>query len=198
MISYLQGTISELSPTQIILDVAGVGYQINISLNTYSAIEGRTGTIKLLTHLQIKEDSHTLFGFATEEEKILFVHLISVNGVGAGIARIILSSMVPADVRKAIIHEQEAAFGKVKGVGPKTAKRIIIDLKDKLIKTTEGDTTDALSTPISSLRDEATFALISLGFNKNQIEKAMNQIARNGDDLSLEEWIKAGLKLLSA
>jgi Holliday junction DNA helicase RuvA len=198
MIAFLEGTVSRLSPTLLILDVQGVGYEVHISFNTYSRIEGQQGKLRILTHLQIKEDAHTLFGFADEEERELFRHLISVNGVGPGIARIILSSMQAQDVRSAIIHEREIAFNKVKGVGPKTAKRIIIDLKDKLMKSLPAETEFALvDTGVSKL-EEAASALMSLGFARNQVDKALQQVAKEGGDLSLEEWIKKGLKSLSS
>lgn len=195
MITYIQGLITHLSPTQLVLEAAGIGYQIHISLHTYSAIEGKTGQLKILTYLQIKEDAHTLFGFATEEERTTFVHLISVNGVGTGIARIILSSMTPEEIRKAIIHEQEASFGRVKGIGPKTAKRIIIDLKDKIMKSDPGAATSEPA--ISGMRDEAAAALVSLGFGRAQVDKVIQQLERKGAPEQVEDWIKQALKLLS-
>lgn len=198
MIAYLEGNVSHLSPTLLILDVNGTGYEIHISFNTYSLIEGHQGKLRILTHLQIKEDSHTLFGFANEEERDLFKHLISVNGVGPGIARIILSSMQPQDIRSAIIHEREIAFNKVKGVGPKTAKRIIIDLKDKLIKSHNPETGFTQIESTTSKIEEAAAALMSLGFARNQVDKALQQVAKEGEGLSLEEWIKKGLKTLSS
>ena len=133
MISYIKGAISFKNPTFIIVEAGGIGYKIHISLNTYSKIE-KSETVKILTHLQVKEDSHTLYGFAEEAERKLFRHLLSVSGIGPSTARTMLSSMTPEEARAAIIGENVAAFKSVKGIGPKTAKRLILDLKDKLLK----------------------------------------------------------------
>ena len=172
MISYIDGKITQLTPTYVLLETAGIGYHINISLNTYSQLEGKE-KFKLLTVLLIKEDSHTLYGFAGEEERSLFQHLISVNGVGAGIARLILSSLLPHDVRQAIIYDNERVFGQVKGVGPKTAKRIIIDLKDKLTREPEDRTENDAGKGQHILREESSSALQSLGFQRAAIDKCL-------------------------
>lgn len=197
MITFIQGQIVQLSPTQLVLEAAGIGYMLHISLHTYSAIEGKSGQLKILTYLQIKEDAHTLYGFASEEERQIFLHLISVNGVGTGIARIILSSMAPEEIRKAIIHEQEAAFGRVKGIGPKTAKRIIIDLKDKIMKSDPGSGTESTAA-VTGVREEAAAALLSLGFSRIAVDKTLQQIARSSSAEQVEDWIKQALKLLSS
>ena len=132
MYAYIEGKYVFKSPTTVYIDVGGVAYVIHISLNTYSRIESAESG-RLYTHLHVKEDAHTLYGFADEEEKNLFVLLLSVSGIGPNTARIILSSMVPIEVRTAILTDNDLAFKKVKGVGPKTAKRLILDLKDKII-----------------------------------------------------------------
>ena len=133
MIAYLKGAITHKSPTFIVVECGGVGYHVNISLHTYAQIE-KLETVKILTHQIIREDGHFLYGFAEEVERRLFQHLISVSGVGPATAQIMLSSMQPDEARQAVISENVAAFRNVKGIGPKTAKRIILDLKDKLVK----------------------------------------------------------------
>ncbi len=196
MIAYIHGKITALTPTYALIETSGIGYHVNISLNTYAMLDGKE-MYKLLTVLLIKEDSHTLYGFATEEERSLFLHLISVNGVGAGIARLTLSSMPAYDVRQAIIREDERMFSMVKGIGPKTAKRIIIDLKDKLSK--EGDISGgSVQLPkATAIRDEAGAALQALGFQKNNIDKVLNALLKEDKDYSLEQMVKAALKSLS-
>jgi holliday junction DNA helicase RuvA len=196
MISYIDGKITLLTPTYVLLETSGIGYHINISLNTYSQLEGKE-RFKLLTVLLIKEDSHTLYGFASEEERSLFQHLISVNGVGAGIARLILSSVMPHDIRQAIIYDNERVFGQVKGIGPKTAKRIIIDLKDKLTKEPDSASTVMQGSTSNILRDESTAALQALGFQKVSIDKALSALMKDGKDYNLEQLIKAALRALS-
>ena len=133
MIAYIKGPLSFKSPTNVIIDINGVGYHINISLFTYSKLE-QLEEVKLLTHLMIKEDSHSLYGFFDETEKNLFLQLISVSGIGATTAQLVLSALNPDQVKTAIIQDQDSTFSKVKGIGPKTAKRIILDLKDKISK----------------------------------------------------------------
>ena len=133
MITYLKGEITFKTPTYVVVEVAGVGYRVNISLFTYSEID-KLEKVKILTYLHIKEDSHTLYGFSQESERSLFKHLISVSGVGPSTAQICLSSLNPDEIRAAIVGEDVNAFKRVKGIGPKTAKRIILDLKDKILK----------------------------------------------------------------
>lgn len=196
MISYIDGKITQLTPTYVLLETAGIGYHINISLNTYSQLEGKE-KMKLLTVLLIKEDSHTLYGFAGEEERSLFQHLISVNGVGAGIARLILSSLLPHDIRQAIIYDNERVFGQVKGVGPKTAKRIIIDLKDKLTREPETEQKTMQGKGQHILRDESSSALQSLGFQRAAIDKVLSNLLSDGKEYNLEQLVKAALRALS-
>jgi len=161
MISYIKGPISFKNPTFIVVEAGGIGYKVNISLNTYAKIE-KSETIKILTHLQVKEDSHTLYGFAEEAERKLFRHLISVSGIGPSTAQTMLSAMTPDEARAAIVGENLAAFKTVKGIGPKTAKRLILDLKDKLLK--DGGNTAFVAAGVdNTLRNEALSALVSLG-----------------------------------
>ena len=137
MIAYLNGALTFKCPTHVFIDVGGIGYHVNISVNTYSAIEHEQ-QVKLFTHLIVKEDSHTLFGFYSEDECELFRYLISVSGIGGNTARAILSYMTTTEVKTAILNNHAMAFNKVKGVGPKTAQRLILDLKDKIAKITDG------------------------------------------------------------
>lgn len=196
MIAYIKGTISYKSPTYIIVETAGIGYHIHISLNTYAHVE-KLEKVQILTHLHIKEDSHTLFGFAEETERSLFRLLLSVSGIGPNTARILLSGMTPAEARAAILGENVPAFQKVKGVGPKTAKRIILDLKDKIMKDS-GDIGISLAPQNNTLRDEALSALVALGFAKIHVQKVLNKTLNEHTGItSVEELIKLALKQLS-
>jgi len=193
MISYIKGPISFKNPTFIVVEAGGIGYKINISLNTYTKIE-KSETIKILTHLQVKEDSHTLYGFAEEAERKLFRHLISVSGIGPSTAQTMLSSMSPDEARAAIVGENLAAFKTVKGIGPKTAKRLILDLKDKLLK--EGGNTPLVVAGVdNTLRNEALSALVSLGFNKIQSQKVLSKILKEQPQVkAVEELIRLALR----
>ncbi|HHH50337.1 MAG TPA: Holliday junction branch migration protein RuvA, partial [Saprospiraceae bacterium] len=193
MISYLKGNITFKSPSYIIVETAGVGYKVNITLHTYSQIE-QLEQIKILTYLHIKEDSHTLYGFAKNAERSLFKHLISVSGIGPNTARVLLSSMQPEEARQAIITENVLAFKKVKGIGPKTAKRIILDLKDKMIKES-GDAPVSMSPQDNTFREEALSALVALGFVRIKVQKTLNSILKGQNNItSVEELIKIALK----
>ncbi len=196
MIAYLKGEITFKSPNAIIVEAGGVGYRVNISLNTYAKVEPLE-RIKILTYFHVKEDSHTLFGFAEPEERSLFVHLISVSGIGPATAQQMLSSLKPEEIRNAIIGENIAAFKQVKGVGPKTAKRLILDLKDKLLKESGSE---ALTVAVvdNTMREEALSALVALGFNKTQVQKTLNKIIRSEASFNnVEELVKITLKELS-
>ena len=196
MISYLKGAITFKNPTFIIVEVGGIGYKVHISLHTYSKIE-KLETIKILTHLQVKEDSHTLYGFAEGAERKLFRHLISVSGIGPSTAQTMLSSMSPEEARGAIIGENVAAFKTVKGIGPKTAKRLILDLKDKLLKD-GGDTALVAAGVDNTLRKEALSALVSLGFNKIQSQKVLSKILKEQPQVkTVEELIRLSLRQFS-
>jgi len=193
MISYIKGPISFKNPTFIVVEAGGIGYRINISLNTYAKIE-KSETIKILTHLQVKEDSHTLYGFAEEAERKLFRHLISVSGIGPSTAQTMLSAMSPEEARAAIVGENLAAFKTVKGIGPKTAKRLILDLKDKLLK--DGGATSFVAAGVdNTLRNEALSALVSLGFNKIQSQKVLSKILKEQPQVkTVEELIRLSLR----
>ncbi len=197
MIAYLNGDITYKTPTYIYVDCHGVGYHVNISLNTYAKLENLQ-KIKILTYLNVKEDEQTLFGFFDDDERSLFILLISVSGVGVNTARIILSYMTPDEVRTAIIHENAVSLGKVKGIGPKTAKRIILDLKDKVIKESGSDHVILAGPETVSIRSEALSALVALGFPKPVVEKQIKTVMeKNPNTDQVEELIKQVLKQMS-
>lgn len=196
MIAYVKGPITYKSPTYIIVEAGGIGYHINISLYTYARIEPLE-EVRLLTHLHIKEDSHTLFGFAEDAERTLFVQLLSVSGVGPSTAQLLLSAMSPDEIKAAIVGENEQAFRPVKGVGPKTAKRIILDLKDKILRD-GGEIAPVLSPANNTIREEALSALIALGFSRIPVQKALNQLLKEQPAItSVEELIKLALKKMA-
>jgi len=197
MIAYIKGTITFKNPTFILVEAGGIGYHVNISLNTYARIE-KLENIKILTHLLVREDSHTLYGFSDDAERSMFLHLISVSGVGPTTAQIVLSSLTTDELRSAIIGENVALFQKVKGIGPKTAKRIILDLKDKMLKD-GGETMLTLLTPQdNTMREEALSALSALGFNRIAVQKTLNQLLRDHPGVgTVEELIKLALKQMS-
>jgi len=196
MITYLRGNITQKTPTYIVIEAAGVGYLVHISLHTFSQIEQKE-EVKILTHLNIKEDSHSLYGFAEETERSLFRHLISVSGIGPNTAQIMLSSLNPDELRAAIIGEQEQVFRAVKGIGPKMAKRIILDLKDKLVKDS-GDLPLTFPSQNNTMREEALSALVALGFQKIAVQKALNQLLKDQTFQNVEQLIKLALRELSA
>ncbi|MEY4108294.1 MAG: hypothetical protein RL181_2636 [Bacteroidota bacterium] len=197
MIAYICGDVTFKNPAFLIVEANGIGYQVWISLHTYSQIE-KLERVKILTHLYIKEDSHTLYGFAEENERSLFRHLISVSGIGPGTAQILLSSMPPDEIRAAIVGERDDAFRKVRGIGPKTAKRIILDLKDKLTKDSGEGPLPAFSPESNTIREEALSALVALGFNRVVVQKALNKILKEQPLVgSVEQLIKIALKELA-
>ncbi|GGG34036.1 Holliday junction branch migration protein RuvA [Bizionia arctica] len=193
MITHIQGKLVEKNPTDVVIDCNGVGYMLNISLHTFSQIPDQEN-IKLFTHLQVKEDSHTLFGFSSLAEREIFRLLISVSGVGASIARTMLSSLTPKQVREGIAIGDVALIQSIKGIGAKTAQRVILDLKDKILKVYD---IDELSTQKSNTnKDEALSALEVLGFNKKQSERVIDKIISIEPDASVEVIIKQALKNL--
>lgn len=194
MYAYLSGKFAFKSPTQVFLDVNGVGYEVNISLHTYEAIQNLAEG-KLFTHLQIKEDAHTLFGFFEKEEKDIFLLLISVSGVGASIARMMLSSMKPDDVAKAITQGNAKVLENVKGIGKKTAERLVLELKDKVGK--QFSNSNSIVNFVSSLEHDALIALTGLGISKAQAEQSIQKIIRAEPNITiLEELIKKALKAI--
>jgi holliday junction DNA helicase RuvA len=204
MIGYIKGNITVKTPTYIYVEASGVGYHINISLNSFSKLEGKDQAL-VFTHMQVREDDMSLWGFLDEEERHLFVQLISVSGIGCNTARVILSYMTVEEVKRAIVNEDEFSLGKVKGIGPKTAKRVIIDLKDKIMKssgiepamaTFKNQTSSGGNS--HSLREEALAALVALGFPKPAMEKQLSSILSKNLDLnSVEDLIKQVLKQMN-
>lgn len=193
MYSYISGKLVEKNPTHVVIDVQGVGYLINVSLTTYSEL-GNEEFVKLHTHLIVKEDSHTLYGFKSTQERSLFTHLITVSGVGANTARLILSSLTPSEVYEAIVNEQAKVLQSVKGIGGKTAQRLVLDLKDKLAKE-EFEGTGRNMQHIA-IREEALAGLLVLGFNKNSVTKVLDKLLDQKGAMSVEELIKEALKVL--
>jgi|SRR5690606_15317878 len=195
MIAFLKGRLVHKEPAFVIIDVNGVGYQVNISLATYGHVKDQEN-IKLFTHLAVREDAHILYGFAEESEKKLFQQLISVNGDGPGTAIVMLSYMNAAELKTAIIQENTAALQSIKGIGGKTAQRVIIDLKDKLKREGWGET--ATASPSGSnniLRNEALSALLTLGLPKATAEKSVDAVLKkSGNTITLEDLVKQALK----
>ncbi len=194
MYDYFNGKLVFKAPTHVILEVGGIGYYVHISLTTYSLIKDQENC-KLFISFQVREDAHTLFGFATEGERHLFNHLISVSGIGPNTGRMMLSSITPEEIQSAIINGQVAIIQKIKGIGPKTAQRVILELQDKLKK--QGDhALLPLPTTVQSVPDEALSALVMLGFQKSQVEKTLATLVQTESDLTVEGLIKAALKKL--
>jgi len=190
MISHINGKLVEKTPTYVVIDCNGVGYKLNISLQTYSSIQAEN--CKLLTHLAVKEDSHTLYGFYTSEERDLFRQLISVSGVGPSTARMILSTYSAEEIVNYIITADVAAIQNVKGIGGKTAQRIIIDLKDKVGKGKE--TSDLLFTQDNTIKEEALSALLALGLTKKVAYKKMEEVMKNHEgEITVEDLVRRSL-----
>ncbi|MEZ4782305.1 MAG: Holliday junction branch migration protein RuvA [Flavobacteriaceae bacterium] len=193
MITHIQGKLTEKNPTDVVIDCNGIGYLLNISLHTYSQIPD-TENLRLYTHLQVKEDSHTLYGFSSLAEREIFRLLISVSGIGTSTARTMLSSLTPKQVREAIASENVSLIQSVKGIGLKTAQRVIIELKDKVLKVYDID--EAAYIANNTNKDEALSALEVLGFAKKQAEKVIDKILNNQPEANVETLIKEALKNL--
>jgi Holliday junction DNA helicase RuvA len=194
MYAYLEGNLSEINPAYAVIDCQGVGYMVHISLNTFTRIKDLKRA-KLFTHLSVREDAHLLYGFADDEERRLFRNLITVSGVGANTARVILSSVGTREVVQAIISGNENVLKKIKGIGAKTAQRIIIDLRDKINK--DGALPESFAFSYNRPREEALSGLVILGFNKAASEKALDKIIEKGDaEITVERLIKEALKIL--
>lgn len=193
MFDYFKGKIAKLTPTECVVDINGVGYLLNISLTTYSGLKQGEQT-ELLAHAIYREDNQQLFGFSAPEERELFRQLISVSGVGANTARMMLSSMRPSELINAITTGQVKTLKSIKGIGLRTAERIVVDLKDKV--TQSGEEVDFISSEGNTTNEEALSALMMLGFTKKPVEKAIGQILKDEPGLSVEEIIKRALKKL--
>ncbi|MBO5810011.1 MAG: Holliday junction branch migration protein RuvA [Bacteroidales bacterium] len=194
MYSFISGKVAEKNPAYVVIDNHGVGYLINITLNTFTAI-GEQSEVKLYVHLAIREDAHVLYGFYTEEERSLFLQLITVSGVGCNTARLILSSLTVRETVDAISNNNTKAIQNVKGIGAKTAQRIIVDLHDKIAKL---NISDGEKTPIgyNTLKEEALSALMVLGFNRTSIEKILDKLMSQMENPNVEQLIKEALRLL--
>ena len=194
MIAHIEGKLSVKTPTYVVVDCGGVGYSIQVSLHTYEQL-GNSENVRLLTHLVIKEDSHTLYGFMQDDERQLFTQLISVSGVGPNTARLMLSSLKPADIRQAISEGNWALIKTVKGIGEKTAQKVVIDLKNKVQKSDVAGELSLVSNRNNKI-DEALAALTMLGFSKNEAEKALLKTRQQNPEYTVEELVKHTLKSL--
>jgi len=193
MITHLQGKLTEKTPTNVIIDCGGVGYYVNISLHTFSLIPD-SEMLKLYTYLQVKEDAHTLYGFVEKSEREIFKMLISISGIGPSIARTMLSSLTPKQVIEAIASADIPTIQSAKGIGAKTAQRIIIELKEKVLKIYDLDEVATLSD--NTNKNEALSALEVLGFNRKLAEKAIEKVLKQDPQTSIENIIKQALKNL--
>ncbi len=193
MITQIRGRLIEKNPTYVVVDCSGVGYLLHISLQTFSSI-GNEEAVRLYTHLSIREDAHTLFGFHSKTEREVFRLLISVSGVGPSIARTMLSSMTSEEIQNAIASENVALIQSVKGIGAKTAQRVIVDLRDKIIKTFDIDEVSVQTN--NTNKEEALSALEVLGFNRKQSEKVVSNILKESPEATVELLIKKALKSL--
>ena len=196
MITHLRGDITELNPTNIVIDCNGIGYYLNISLNTFSKIDkDKTSAYTILTYLHVREDAHTLYGFCDQEERKIFLMLLSVSGIGASTAMMILSSLSSNEIRMAILKEDIVTLKSIKGIGMKSAQRIIIDLKDK-INDLKLSQTDLVVNNDNIIRNEALSALETLGFSVKDINKVLDNILSENSEASVEQLIKMSLKRL--
>ncbi|WP_010179761.1 Holliday junction branch migration protein RuvA [Aquimarina agarilytica] len=193
MITHIRGKLVEKNPTEVVIDCNGVGYFLNISLHTFSLI-GNDELLQLYTHLQVKEDSHTLYGFVEKAERDIFRLLLSVSGIGASIARTMLSSLNPKQVKDAIALADVSTIQSVKGIGAKTAQRVILDLKDKVLKLHEVDEVSVVSG--NTTKEESLSALETLGFNRKIAQKVVEKILTLDQSLTVENVIKQALKKL--
>ncbi|HAN00592.1 MAG TPA: Holliday junction branch migration protein RuvA [Marinilabiliales bacterium] len=193
MYEYIQGKITELTPASVVIDNQGIGYFIHISLNTYSALSGKEQAVVFI-HPVIREDAHLMYGFFSKSERAIFRQLITVSGIGANTARMILSSLSPDEVRDAILSGNVGLLNQIKGIGAKTAQRLIVDLKDKVGK---GDgSSEFLFMQNNTNRDEALSALVMLGFAKNTVDKVLDKLIKEKPSASVEELVKHALKAI--
>ncbi len=195
MYDYIKGRIEELNPAELVLECGNIGYRINISLQTFESLQGKTEAKVYIFHY-LREEEESFYGFATKDERELFKLLISVNGVGVGSARMMLSSLTDEEIRNAIIGENVTRIKSVKGIGLKTAQRIILDLKDKIVK--GGGTVSSIPAAVANnaVVEEASIALVMLGFSKVNINKVLPEIIKKNPDAKVEDLIKEALKKL--
>lgn len=194
MIAYLRGKLVHKEPTHVIVEVGGIGYQAFISFHTFSEIKDKED-IRLATHLHVREDAHILYGFSSEIEKAMFLNLISVNGVGPNTAMMMLSSLPPAELQSAILREDVATLQAVKGIGGKTAQRLVLELKDKLRKSAPDGSAILGAGSSNTMRQEALIALTTLGITRAAAESSIDTaIRKSGNTISLEDLVKQALK----
>lgn len=195
MFAYIEGILIEKNPTYAVIDCGGVGYMLHISLNTFSKLQQESQKCKLFTHLQIKEDAHTLYGFSSEDERVLFRMLIAVSGIGASTAQMMLSAMSASELMSCIASGNSGALQSIKGIGAKTAQRVVIELQDKIHKT--GISIGKTDISNHNIRNEAISALVLLGFARQTAEKAIDKVLKTSNgDISIENLIKESLKIL--
>ena len=195
MIDYIKGQITELSPTEVILETYGIGYRILISLQTYESLNGRKDSIVYIHHY-LREDEELYYGFASKDERELFRLLIGVSGIGASTARMMLSSLTSDEIRNAILAEDINKIKSIKGIGLKSAQRLILELKDKVVKGAGADSSPLFHTGSPGVTEEAVTALVMLGFTKANVNKAVASVLKESPSASLEEIIKLSLKRL--
>lgn len=195
MYEYIDGKITEITPAYAIVENNGIGYFVHISVNTYSQLSPER-RVKLYIHQIVREDALLLYGFFEKKEREIFLHLISVSGVGANTARMMLSSMAPDEIETAVLNGDVNLLKSIKGIGAKSAQRIIVDLKDKFGKIAEGQDIAMPGGTSSAVRSEATSALVMLGFTKNTVEKTIEKILKQEPQLGVEELVKKALKRL--
>jgi len=195
MIDYIKGQIAELTPTAVVVECCGIGYNILISLQTYEALQGKAEA-KVFIHHYLREDEELYYGFASRDERELFRLLISVSGIGASIARMLLSSLTCEELRSAILSEDIHKIKSVKGIGVKSAQRLVLELKDKIVKGDGADTPALFTTGNPAVVDEATNALVMLGFSKAAIAKVMPALLKQNPAARVEDLIKAALQRL--
>lgn len=193
MYEFIEGEIVEKSPAHLVIKAGPIAYFLNISVHTFSRLDDQP-TGRLYLHHVVREDAELLYGFADKEERAIFRMLISVSGVGANTARLILSSMSPAEVKNAILSGNVAALQNIKGIGAKSAQRVIVDLRDKVGKADESD--ELFQLQDNTTREEALSALVALGFPRKTVEKSLAKIIKGGQEQSVEEVVKAALKLM--
>lgn len=197
MIDYISGKIAELTPTRVVLDNSGIGYAIEISLQTYAALESqKEAKVYIYHHIQSSSDVELFYGFSSKDERSIFELLISVSGVGVNTARVILSSFSADELREAILSENVAAIKSVKGIGLKTAQRMVLELKDKILKGEGGVSEVLLVSDRNAVAEEAAAALQMLGFSKSNISKAIQKIVSSNPNIKVEELIKQALQML--
>lgn len=201
MIEYIKGEITELTPTQVVVEAGGVGYGLSISLNTYSSLQGQKGSVRVYVFESIREDAYQLYGFSTRQERMIFSLLIGISGVGGSTARMVLSAFTPADLARIVESEDIRSLKSVKGIGPKAAGRIIVELKDKVaaIYANVIPESEASSSPValhSPIVEEAVQALAVLGFSPVSVQKVVMQIVKDDPTLPVESIIKKALKML--